>query len=151
MFYSPVLTCTWSNIYDPHYKIFNMGIVVAFFLIPLMAILISNAMIVYAISNSARKVRHVHNAPVVRGSSDNAKNNNAVVTLVYICGAFVVSYLPYVTTLVLKSLNVAIPIWVDLLQPYFTSINSTANPIIFLFNNTAFRSYLRRRIYGAVQ
>ena len=127
-----------------------MGIVLLFFMIPLIIILISNSIIVYEINSSTRKMKHIHNdnIPTISGiSRDDKKTNNAVITLLYICAAFVLSYVPYISVLVLKSLNVSIPMWVDLLQPYFTSINSTVNPVIFLFNNTAFRNFLKRKFY----
>ena len=67
-----------------------------------------------------------------------------VVTVTLICWALLVSYLPIIVVIVLKSTGTAIPNWFILFQVYAKGFHVVLNPFIYVATNQRFRSHVAR-------
>ena len=113
-------------------KLLNLALVVIV-MIPLLVIIIENAVLcVFAIRSAKR-----HN------SSRPTSSFKALTTVCALSGVFIVSWVPYIAFTIMKLSNLSTPLALDLMAVHCIFINSFANPILYSMTNKRFGSFLK--------
>ena len=60
-------------------------------------------------------------------------------TVIFVCGLFVLSILPYNINVIMRALNRTIPIGFEVFYSYVYPLNSSVNPILYTYTNRQFR------------
>ena len=66
-----------------------------------------------------------------------------VITMLCVCCAFIVSYIPRLILVSLDHITGNVPVWLYILHSYAYSINTITNPFIYTATNKKFRDFLK--------
>lgn len=127
--FSPLLlTCIFPDRTD---RIIAAVFICVFILLPMLVLITANINIIWIVVKSA-------------DNTGRRTISRAAVTILYICLAFVVSYIPaFINVLLTSTLKVDVPTWFIMFAIYTKSINSLANPPIYCITNKRFRRFLK--------
>lgn len=108
----------------------EMFIIIVLTILPLIAVVIMNVIIVVITTKNAARI-HVD------------MNKKTFLTTSAICWVFILSYSPLVTSTVLELCRIGVPDWFTLLSRYSLAITVIANPFIYSITNKKFGQFLK--------
>ena len=143
-FYDPAaLNCRSSNFYEARLLYVNLAVLVLLVIVPLFIIISTNIAIIYLAVRSTIKTGQGGQGLLGHGLK---QHRTAVIALSCVCWGFIISYIPYFSVKMLSIAGGHVPLWLDLLKLYVTSISASVNPCIYFVTNHKFRKYVKNSL-----
>ena len=134
-YYDPWSFNCWSSQWEEdNADIFNLIIETVYQGIPLLIVVVSNTGTLFAILRQNWKMRK---------SAKSKSSHTAVITLLLVCWAFVLSYIPDYIIVLLDLFGNEYPNWFYTIQMYSYALNTIINPLIYSWKDPGFKKFLR--------
>ena len=123
------LNCVVQNADPARFRAYSLSLVALFLLLPTSLVLVMNCALSWVL---------------VRGARRGAAHRRALLTISAVCWSFLLSYLPVLVALLLRSAGRALPAWYALLFNHANYVHVVGNPCLYSLFNPRFRAFLRR-------
>ena len=125
------LNCVIYNSRESTYVTYSLTLVFMFLVVPIVIVLFANIAILCIVVKYGCK-------------SGKIPHKMTIITILCVCWTFLLSYVPVLVGLVLRSLHTHLPPWYNILFNQVTSIDIVANPFIYTLTNSNFRLFMIR-------
>jgi hypothetical protein len=135
-FFGAGLIC-WSTNHKPTSPTYQSTRIFSVFYValPIITVFISNMRMMYII------VQHT-----VKAGQPLNRHLRTLLTVILICWALLVSYLPVFVLILLKSAGRRVPTWFTLFQIHVRGVHVVVNPCIYVATNARFRGFVSRLV-----